>query len=335
MQGLQLASRDVRMKTLPIFFLFVAVAQSHVIIDDLAVQSRWDCPSANGIFPDPADCSMFYACANGKPFHEACGKDTLFHDVTLICDRPENVDCGDRPIPGSTTTSTTPSTSPTSPTTTTPYTGPSTTSTTTTTTTGTPPVPGPMPNKVIAFYILLADDTVPGFESDADWTPELFDWQQTAANVLFFTFINPTDMRVPPAYINLAKTRGTGAKGSVPADTKILFAIGGYEYSLHPNPWPFLTSPAAAEAMAAEVAKWPELYGCDGIDLDIEEGAGSSHEAGANMVHFVQTLKKLNPDIVVTQPSYGCPSIAAEVDVINASWEKDGTSKNLAYSVGK
>jgi hypothetical protein len=28
--------------------------------------------------------------------------------------------------------------------------------------------------------------------------------------------------------------------------------------------------------MAAEVAKWPSLYGCDGIDLDIENGAGEN-----------------------------------------------------------
>ena len=26
--------------------------------------------------------------------------------------------------------------------------------------------------------------------------------------------------------------------------------------------------------MASEVATWPDKYGCDGIDLDIEEGAG-------------------------------------------------------------
>jgi hypothetical protein len=33
--------------------------------------------------------------------------------------------------------------------------------------------------------------------------------------------------------------------------------------------------------MAAEVAKWPALYGCDGIDLDIENGAVLHQEAAA------------------------------------------------------
>ena len=44
------------------------------------------------------------------------------------------------------------------------------------------------PSKVLGLYILLADDSEDGFGSDADWTPELFEWQQEASNVLFFTF---------------------------------------------------------------------------------------------------------------------------------------------------
>merc|ERR1712086_383709 len=42
------------------------------------------------------------------------------------------------------------------------------------------------PQKVLGLYILLADDSEEGFESNADWNPELFDWQQEASNVLFF-----------------------------------------------------------------------------------------------------------------------------------------------------
>ena len=52
--------------------------------------------------------------------------------------------------------------------------------------------------------------------------------------------------------------------------------LGGIGYSQKYNPWTWLTSASAAEAMAAEVAKWPSLYGCDGIDLDIENGAGEN-----------------------------------------------------------
>ena len=33
---------------------------------------------------------------------------------------------------------------------------------------------------------------------------------------------------------------------------------------------------AQEEAMAAEVAQWPAKYGCDGVDLDIETGAGAA-----------------------------------------------------------
>merc|ERR1719225_526194 len=141
-------------------------------------------------------------------------------------------------------------------------------------------------------------------------------------------------MDVPPAFQKLAATRGTGAPGSVPANTVIMFAIGGYAYSLKPNPWHWLTSRAAAEEMAEKVARWPEEYGCDGIELDLEEGAGSNKIAGPNMVHFIRKLKELNPSIIVSQPTYGYPQVQAEIDVINASWDSEGKSSDLADSVG-
>ncbi len=50
---------------------------------------------------------------------------------------------------------------------------------------------------------------------------------------------------------------------------------GGYVYSIKENPWQWLTSKEAAEAMAEKVAEWPEKYNCDGIDLDLEDGAGN------------------------------------------------------------
>ena len=66
-----------------------------------------------------------------------------------------------------------------------------------------------------------------GFESDAEWNPELFEWQQQASNVLFFTFIHPDTMEVPPSFQKMAASRGTDQPGAVPADTVIMFAIGG------------------------------------------------------------------------------------------------------------
>ncbi len=105
----------------------------------------------------------------------------------------------------------------------------------------------------MGIYILLADDTEDGFHTDDDWNPKLYPYQQDGANVLFFTFINPETMKVPKSFEKLAKTRGTSADGAVPKDTVILFAIGGYLYSIDYNPWHWLTSREAAEAMAVEV----------------------------------------------------------------------------------
>ena len=54
----------------------------------------------------------------------------------------------------------------------------------------------------------------------------------------------------------------------------MLFSIGGIGYSQLTNPWPWLVSQAEAEEMAERVATWVPLFGIDGIDIDIEEGAG-------------------------------------------------------------
>ena len=61
--------------------------------------------------------------------------------------------------------------------------------------------------------------------------------------------------------------------------------------------------------MAEKVAEWPEKYGCDGIDLDIEDGAGDAKGAGKNMIHFVRKLKQLQPKMIIGQPTYGYPAV--------------------------
>ncbi len=86
--------------------------------------------------------------------------------------------------------------------------------------------------------------------------------------------------------------------------------------------------------MAEEVAEWRLLYNIDGIDLDIETGAGDHVEAGENMVYFIQKLRELDPDIIIGQPTFGYPQVEAEINVINESWNADGSSNNLADSVG-
>lgn len=209
-----------------------------------------------------------------------------------------------------------------------------TTKMSTSTTTSSNDNPITFPKKVLGMYILLADDTEDGFHTDADWEPQLFKYQQEGANVLFFTFINPDTMEVPLSFDKLASTRGTNVDGAVPKDTVILFAIGGYQYSVMYNPWSWLTSQQAAESMAEKVATWPDLYNCDGIDLDIEAGAGSNNQAGPNLVHFIRRLKELKPNMIIGQPTYGYPQVQAEIDVINESWNVDSTSNNIADSVG-
>ena len=85
---------------------------------------------------------------------------------------------------------------------------------------------------------------------------------------------------------------------------------GGYSYSLGEYiSWPWLATQATAEAMAVQVAQWPSLYKCDGIDLDIEEGAGDQSNAGINMVYFIKKLRQLVPNIYIGQPAFGYPQV--------------------------
>merc|ERR1719282_1603674 len=177
------------------------------------------------------------------------------------------------------------------------------------------PSPGPsppyrpvsMPAKMLGIYVLVADDAHEVYTSNHTWTPQLFPYQQIGSNVIYLTFLNPKLMpAVPPAMAALAQTRGTGKPGAVPDGTAILFAIGGQLYSQSES-WDWLTSTTKAEAMAAEVAKWPEKYGCDGIDLDIETGAGNVQGAGANLAAFVAKLRELAPTMILTQPVFGSP----------------------------
>ena len=51
---------------------------------------------------------------------------------------------------------------------------------------------------------------------------------------------------------------GPDAEGAVPTNTMIIFAIGGIKYSTDYIPWSWLASKEAAEAMAVEVATWPD-----------------------------------------------------------------------------
>jgi len=185
-----------------------------------------------------------------------------------------------------------------------------------------------LPAKTLGMYVLVADDTDQVYNSTYKWTPQLHPYQQTGANLFYLTFINPSLMPdVPPAFAALAKARGTNASGAIPSHATVLFAIGGMAYSKKPNPWEWLTSKEKAEAMAAEVAQWPEKHGCDGIDLDIETGAGQAPDAGKNLVAFVAKLRELAPNMIVTQPVFGSPSnVPAANRMLEASYNKSHAS---------
>jgi len=191
-----------------------------------------------------------------------------------------------------------------------------------------------LPNKALGMYLALADDTVEGYHDNSDWVPLLYPYQQKGANVLFFTFINPETMGVPLAFRKLCQSRGSGEEGSVPADTLIIFAIGGYQYSKDPNPWKWLKTKEAAEDMAVVVGHWKQQYKIDGIDLDLEAGAGDNPEAGVNVYYFIKKLRSIHPDIIITQPTFGYPQIPANNFIINHSWDVDGNYKDVVDTVG-
>merc|ERR1719376_890872 len=263
-----------------------------IIFLSFSSSQEFECPGP-GIWSDPDNCQCYYNCANHVAYQDCCPEGTLWNEVYYDCDYEDLVDCGNRPRPGSTrpstvepsttitttTQTTSPGTSETTPTPIVTNTTPGGSSTTTSSVGPTGPHPA-LPKKVLGMYILLADDTEDGYHSDNDdWEPLLYPYQQDGSNVLFFTFINPATMEVPVAFRKLAATRGKDTEGAVPADTLIIFAIGGYAYSLNPNPWDWLTSQQKAEQMAVQVAGWREEYKIDVINASWKVGGTSNNLA--------------------------------------------------------
>ena len=185
-----------------------------------------------------------------------------------------------------------------------------------------------LPKRQIGMYLLLSDDTVPNYTSTDVWSPSLYPYQQSGVNVVYLTFINPTYMSVPPAFATLSNKLRRNTKRDNTIRPTILFALGGYSYSNHPNPWPWLTSQVSAENMAKVVSQWPDLFGCDGVDLDIETGAGSSVVAAENLIHFVKKLNILQPKMLVTQPVFGYPQVKAESSMVNSAFNRNVTASD-------
>ena len=51
------------------------------------------CADPNGFYADPGDCSKYYQCAHGTPYHYSCPGGTLWSQVRLYCDWAANVEC--------------------------------------------------------------------------------------------------------------------------------------------------------------------------------------------------------------------------------------------------
>ena len=49
----------------------------------------------NGLYADPEDCNMYYACSNNgqSKFHVACDPSLIFNPYCICCDWPQNYDC--------------------------------------------------------------------------------------------------------------------------------------------------------------------------------------------------------------------------------------------------
>eukprot|EP01084_Bolivina_argentea_P229087 386729_1 len=185
-----------------------------------------------------------------------------------------------------------------------------------------------LPPKSLGLYCLISDDTIPDYNSTANWQPELYDYIINGTNVIFLFFIDANKMpAVPVAMANLAKCKGQ--PGCPPTNVPVIFSIG----SIKDAPVTWLKSQSSAEAMAAQVATWDKQYGADGIDLDIEGDAGSTANGGANMVFFAKKLRQLNSDFLITQPVYGYPQIDSENDIVNAGFTASGQSNGLIDSV--
>ncbi|KAF0294706.1 Chondroitin proteoglycan 2 [Amphibalanus amphitrite] len=61
--------------------------------------SDFDCPTDNGLFPNPADCHTFYHCSNGHAYLKDCPANLEFNPTLLVCDWPEDAGCGGKPTP--------------------------------------------------------------------------------------------------------------------------------------------------------------------------------------------------------------------------------------------
>jgi hypothetical protein len=180
-------------------------------------------------------------------------------------------------------------------------------------------------------YLLLADDSVSVRDDSGNWVPSTGDWHPRVGswasgfNVLFLSFIN-ADMNVPKSFSNFRSS------GQVAAGTKIIYSIGGAGYSQQVDKWrQWFGTADKAKALAQNVAaNWKS----DGIDIDFEQGVGDDWTMTQNLLVFVQELRRIRPDFIITEAVYGYPQVYSESFMVAKSWNPQGQSQNLLDSVG-
>ncbi|KAG7165592.1 putative Chitin binding Peritrophin-A domain-containing protein 37 [Homarus americanus] len=61
-----------------------------------------ECPAKDPTPPlyiaDPDNCSKYCECSGGIAWSFHCDANLLYNDIKHVCDWPNNVDCGSRPI---------------------------------------------------------------------------------------------------------------------------------------------------------------------------------------------------------------------------------------------
>lgn len=130
-------------------------------------------------------------------------------------------------------------------------------------------------------------------DEDGGGYPE--DWMQTEVNYLVFCFINPANLTFPTEFIE--ELRAFKRSGRT-----ILISIGGEAYG---DDWSWLASSEDTVAAAQTVGSWVAQYGIDGVDIDYE--ADGNPYSPDNMVVFMEQLRKIDSNMIITLDVYGAP----------------------------
>ena len=67
-----------------------------MILDVLSASNYFQCPEADGNYPDYQDCQMYFECVGGKSFHRRCPVGTVFDANTCRTSALASSGCGQK-----------------------------------------------------------------------------------------------------------------------------------------------------------------------------------------------------------------------------------------------